>query len=204
MTHSELRMTNQPATPHDELTRSPKRPLALLFGHPFVILFSGLVIAAGLLAAAGCGMPRQTEPKPDLYRVAGRVLDAHTKEPLTNVRIRLRAVLPVNFDASRLPVYGDKKPTGSGTIPLTSYGYTKADGKYEVELPEKPEVIQRAIEIQVDASIGGYELGTCDVPPPLKPQPVYTVQDIYLVPRSPTGQPAGTRPNPVTKPIPWK
>jgi hypothetical protein len=192
MTPGTIRMTNMTANPKSQ--RPCKRLAAVVIA----------AIVAMSLASGGCAFPRQAEPKPTLYRVVGRVLDGHTRQPLANVRVRLRAVLPVNFNASSLPVYGDKKPAGAGTIPLTSYGITRTDGKYDIELSEKPEVVRSAIEIRVDASLGGYELGACDLPPPGQPQAAYEAPDIYLLPRSPTGQPAAARPNPAEKPIPWK
>jgi hypothetical protein len=164
---------------------------------------AGLFLVAAVLiaaAAAGCGPGRESS-KPLLYRVTGKVLDAATKQPLAHVRVRLQAVFQVDFDASRLPAYGGKKPSGSGTMPLTAYGFTKADGSYDVELSQGPEYVRNASAISVDATQANYLPAGCDLPPPKKPQPVYEAPTIFLTPRSLPGVPRSTSPD---KPIPWK
>ena len=198
-------MTNQKAKPNDEVGWRFGRHSEWPFRHSFVILFSGFVIAAILAAASGFGPWPPSPPKPLLYHVTGRVFDGATKQPLPNVRLRLRAVVPVDFDVSRLPTYGDKKPTGKGTIPLTAFGFTKADGTYDMELSEGFAVIRNATEIRIDASVAGYEIASADMPTPAKPQDVYKAPDLYLAPKTFGFSPGTPRTGPTdTKLIPWK
>jgi len=121
----------------------------------------------GALCLCGCGPLRWPAPrKPDLYRVAGRVVDAQTRQGLANVRVLLRATILTDF----------------GPRPLASYGYTGANGSYSVEVSEGFAVVHHAVQIRLEASGRGYKPAAVDLPPPARPQKVYPAPDILLVP----------------------
>ena len=132
-------------------------------------------VCLALLAASGCSLfaPR----KPLLYRVEGRVVDAATRQPAANVRVRLAARIPTDF----------------GLRTLTAYGMTGHDGTYDIELSEGFTVLRSAQAIRLEASKGGYGAASTDLPIPAKRESVYKVPDLYLAPVGPP-----------EKPIPWK
>ena len=157
---------------------------ARCLGHSWVIGAWALIIAA-LLAASGCSLfaPR----KPLLYRVQGRVVDAATRQPAANVRVRLAASIPTDF----------------GPRTLTAYGMTGHNGTYDIELSEGFAVLRSARAIRLEASKSGYGATSTDLPVPDKKEDVYKVPDLYLTPVV-RGAPAVPRIHSPEKPIPWK
>lgn len=141
---------------------------ARCLGHSWVIGAWALIIAA-LLAASGCSLfaPR----KPLLYRVQGRVVDAATRQPAANVRVRLAASIPTDF----------------GPRTLTAYGMTGHNGTYDIELSEGFAVLRSARAIRLEASKSGYGATSTDLPVPGKKEDVYKVPDLYLAPGKPGG-----------------
>jgi hypothetical protein len=127
------------------------------------------LIIAALLAASGCSLfaPR----KPLLYRVQGRVVDAATRQPAANVRVRLAALIPTDF----------------GPRTLTAYGMTGHTGTYDIELSEGFAVLRSAQAIRLEASKSGYGATSTDLPVPGKKEDVYKVPDLYLAPGKPGG-----------------
>ena len=157
----------------------------------FALLASFAVSAAGL----GCGNLFRPAPprKPRLYCVEGRVLDAETRQGLSQVRVRLAAQIP----------------TSGGTRTLTAYAVTRDDGSYEVELGEAFDVVRSAQAIRLDVYTPGYLTSGQDIPPPDKNERVYKLDDIVLVvgklpaPANPVIP--GYTPKPSRmKPLPWK
>ncbi|MBM4017358.1 MAG: hypothetical protein FJ288_03375 [Planctomycetes bacterium] len=108
----------------------------------------------------------RTPPKPDLYRVTGRVIDAPTKQGLGGVRLLLRAAIPTDL----------------GPRTLAAHGYTSATGTYSVELSEGFDVLRTAMGIRLEASKRGYLPVMVDLPPPAPGQKAYPVPDIVLAP----------------------
>jgi len=163
MTNSEARMTNQTTMPNGETGRSAAGYSSWPLRHSFVIRITIFVMAA-LLAASGCSLfaPR----KPLLYHIQGRVVDAATRQPATNVRIRLAALIPTNL----------------GPRTLTAYGITGHDGTYDIELSEGFAVLRTAQAIRLEASKSGYGTTSTDLPIPGKKEDIYKVPDLYLAP----------------------
>jgi hypothetical protein len=154
---------------------------------PFSIchLVFAIAVCLALLAASGCSLfaPR----KPLLYRVQGRVVDADTRQPAANVRVRLAARIPTDF----------------GPRTLTAYGMTGHDGTYDIELSEGFAVLRSAQAIRIEVSKGGFGATAIDLPIPAKRESVYKAPDLYLAPvvRGDTAVPRTRSPE---KPIPWQ
>ena len=118
-----------------------------------------LVLGAMVFLGAGCG-PK----KPELFRVRGRIIDAEMKQPLSGVRLVLRATFPA----------------GVGKTTLKSFGMTRADGSYDVELAEGFAVLREAAEIGLDAAKPGYTPVSVGVPVPIKSAPFFKLGDIVM------------------------
>jgi len=141
------------------------------YRHSLVIRASSFVILLTALASAGCFSPR-----PDFYRLRGRVLDAETGRGLGDARLRLRAAIA----------------TGLGPRVFSAYGITAPDGSYELELGAGYDALRLAGRIRLDAGKAGYTTGGAEIPPPAAKQKVYTAPDIVLQrtelkPFAPTG-----------------
>jgi len=136
--------------------------------------------------ASGCSLfaPR----KPLLYRVQGRVVDAATRQPAANVRVRLAASIPTDF----------------GPRTLTAYGMTDHTGTYDIELSEGFAVLRSAQAIRLEASKSGYGTTSTDLPIPGKKEDVYKAPDLYLAPVVRGAPMAPLRTGPPEKPIPWQ
>jgi hypothetical protein len=183
MTKSEDRMTNQTT-----------------------ICLAGL--AAMLAAAAsGCGLfVKSPPPKPQLYAVEGRVIDAQTGNGMLNVRVMVRATIPAMANATGLPPMSGKAPALGGQILMTGYGMTGTEGRYRVELSEGFEIARLATQIRVEVSAPGYLAEGADMPIPKADQAAYKAPDIllsraYRLPPAPLPGPTPTAPE---KAIPWK
>ena len=100
----------------------------------------------------------------DLYRLGGRVLDAQTQRGLPQVRLRLQA----------------KIPTALGASALVTYGLTREDGTYELELGAGFDLMRLAERIRLDAGKPGYEPSGADISPPTQKRASYTAPDIIL------------------------
>ena len=118
-----------------------------------------LVLGAIVLVSVGCG-PK----KPELFRVRGRMIDAETKQPLSGVRLLLRATFPADV----------------GKTTLKSFGVTRADGSYDVELAEGFAVLREAAEIGLDAAKPGYTPVSVGVPVPIKRAPFLKLGNIVM------------------------
>jgi hypothetical protein len=118
-----------------------------------------LVLGAIVLASVGCG-PK----KPELFRVRGRIIEAEMKQPLSGVRLVLRATFPADV----------------GKTTLKSFGMTRADGSYDVELAEGFAVLREAAEIGLDAAKPGYTPVSVGVPVPIRSAPFYKMGDIVM------------------------
>jgi hypothetical protein len=220
-------MTNPTTNSPDETRAQAGMGSSLAFRPSLVIRISVLIIAVSMMATTGCGSMFQDKSKPTLYRVTGRVLDPFSKKPLVNVRLQLRAAIPIATDIGRLPARGGVQPRDpnqdylswvikrqpvdrvqprdSSKTYLVANGFTRANGTYDLELSEGFEVLRSATDIRIEAFLGGYEIGTMDMPVPNKPQKSYAAPDLYLSPRLPAAPPTNIpRSNPPEKPIPWK
>ncbi|HET6441591.1 MAG TPA: hypothetical protein VFH53_04370 [Phycisphaerae bacterium] len=120
---------------------------------------SGFVILLTALLAAGCFSPR-----PDLYVLRGRVLDAETGRGLGDARLRLRAAIA----------------TGLGPRVFSAYGITAPDGTYELELGEGYDALRLAGRIRLDVGKSGYATGGAEIPPPAAKQKAYAAPDVVL------------------------
>jgi hypothetical protein len=118
-----------------------------------------LLLGAMALILVGCG-PK----KPELFRVRGRILDAEMKQPLPGVRLVLRATFPADV----------------GKTTLKSFGMTRADGSYDVELAEGFAVLREAAEIGLDAAKPGYAPVSVGVPVPIRSAPFFRMGDIVM------------------------
>jgi hypothetical protein len=118
-----------------------------------------LVLGAMVLASVGCGPKR-----PELFRVRGRIIDAEMRQPLSGVRLLLRATFPADV----------------GKTTLKSFGVSRADGSYDVELAEGFAVLREAAEIGLDAAKPGYTPVSVGVPVPIKRAPFFTLGNIVM------------------------
>ena len=118
-----------------------------------------LVLGAMVFLSVGCG-PK----KPELFRVRGRIIDAEMKQPLSGVRLVLRATFPADV----------------GKTTLKSFGVTRADGSYDVELAEGFAVLREAAEIGLDAAKPGYTPVSVGVPVPIRSAPFFKLGDIVM------------------------
>ncbi len=172
---------------------------------------------AGLALAAGCeekapperrdGLPQPTvTPEPveraygkEAYRVAGKVVDAQTKEPLRNARLRLKVAVPTVLGPRVWSTYGIAGPTGG----------------FELELNLPFATMRTATAIQLAAAAPGYLPQAVKVPPPTEARDVYAVPPVGLVkqaakpfgPPQPAGDPEPLPPEPPRtsdSPLPWK
>ena len=120
---------------------------------------SGFVILLTALLAAGCFSPR-----PDFYRLRGRILDAETGRGLGDARLRLRAAIA----------------TGLGPRVFSAYGITAPDGTYELELGEGYDALRLAGRIRLDVGKTGYATGGAEIPPPARKQKAYAAPNVVL------------------------
>jgi hypothetical protein len=156
----------------------PRRP------PPFNIYHLAFIIS--VLLCPGCGLNlKPPPPKPQLYRVQGRVLDATTRQGLASARVLLRAAIPTELDTRALAAVAGPAPQGRGAVQLTAYAYTSASGEYRVELSEGFEILRSAARIRIEVSKGGYLVAGMDLPPPGRPEKVYGVPDILMAPGDP-------------------
>jgi hypothetical protein len=118
-----------------------------------------LLLGAIVLIVVGCG-PK----KPELFRVRGRIIDAEMKQPLSGVRLVLRATFPADV----------------GKTTLKSFGVTRVDGSYDVELSEGFAVVREAAEIGLDAAKPGYTPVSVGVPVPIRSAPFFRMGDIVM------------------------
>ena len=125
----------------------------------YIIRISGFVILLTALACTGCFSPR-----PDLYRLRGRVLDAETGRGLGDARLRLRATIATDL----------------GPKVFSAYGMTGPDGAYEMELGAGYDALRLAGRIRLDVGKSGYATGGAEIPPPARKQKVYAAPDVVL------------------------
>ena len=156
---------------------------------------------------AGCGLfVKSPPPKPQLYTVEGRILDAQTGKPMANARVMVRATIPAQVNTTGLPPISGHMPSLGGQMLMTGYGITGPDGTYQVELSEGFQIARLASEIRVEASAPGYLAAGTDMPIPKTDEPAYKAPDILLIRASrlmPTPLP-GITPTAPEKAIPWK
>ena len=124
-----------------------------------IIRISGFVILLTAFLAAGCFSPR-----PDFYRLRGRVLDPDTGRGLGDARLRLRAAVATNL----------------GPKVFSAYGITAPDGSYELELGAGYDALRLAGRIFLEAGKPGYAPGGAEIPPPAAKQKAYAAPDVVL------------------------
>jgi len=143
-------MPRPPCTPRDS---------SFGFRHSFVVRASSFVILFAALLTAGCFSPR-----PDFYRLRGRVLDADTGQGIAQARLRLRAAVATNL----------------GPRVFSAYGITAPDGTYELELGTGYDALRLAGRIRLDVGKSGYATGGAEIPPPAGKQKAYAAPDVVL------------------------
>jgi len=154
----------------------------------------------GILVLGGCVKP--ATPRPELYAVRGRVIDAATMRGLGQARLVLRASLIVQAGPQRQRAV------------LTAFGITEADGTYVVELSAGYRVVSEADRIRLDVSKSGYSPVSLDIPPPTRQEKLQKMPDVMMarVPAVPWGTPTSSEPlpppapgvRPGGNPLPWK
>jgi len=134
------------------------------------------VASIGVLAAvvsvlatiffSGCMLP--SKPKPELYAVRGRVVDAATMQGLGQARLMLRASLMLR--------------TGPQTqrAVLANPGITEADGTYVLELLASYTVVSEAEKITLEIAKTGYTPATIEIPPPTRKEAFYKMPDTLM------------------------
>jgi hypothetical protein len=125
-----------------------------------------LVGVIGGAMATGCG-----PSKPALYSLRGSVVDAGTKQGVSQVNLVLRALVVREGGAVAT----------RATTTLVAYGMTDTDGKYEIELAEGFDVLRQARQIRLEASKNGYSLAAMDIPPPNRKEDFYKLPDVLMV-----------------------